>query len=157
MTNLFRKLCAELLDKWDSALGMDDLCDMADVMDRLRAALSEPVVGPAAPSDEELLGVDELRDAWNAQADAANSWDELGMDEMLCFAQQQALARWGRPAVAAGAATRPALVRYGVCWEGIPSNQLLVPMDDGYWTPWHLAAAAPAEHGSTAAAPEVKS
>lgn len=51
----FRKLCAELLDKWDSALGMDDLCDMADVMDRLRAALSEPVVGPAAPSDEELL------------------------------------------------------------------------------------------------------
>ena len=50
---------------------------------------------PAAPTDDELLGVDELRDAWNAQADAANSWDELGMDEMLCFAQQQALARWG--------------------------------------------------------------
>jgi hypothetical protein len=100
---------------------------------------------PAAPTDDELLGIDELRDAWNAQADAANSWDELGMDEILCFAQQQALARWGHPAVAAGAATRPALVRYGVCWEGIPSNQLLVPMDDGYWTPWHLAAAAPAQ------------
>jgi hypothetical protein len=32
------------------------------------------------------------------------------------------------------------LVRYGVCWEGIPANPLLVPMEDGYWTPWHIAA-----------------
>ena len=47
------------------------------------------------PTDEELLGLDELRDAWNAQADAANSWDELGLDEIVCFAQQHAFARWG--------------------------------------------------------------
>jgi hypothetical protein len=32
------------------------------------------------------------------------------------------------------------LVRYGVCWEGIPAHPLLVPMEDGYWTPWHIAA-----------------
>jgi hypothetical protein len=50
---------------------------------------------PAAPTDDELLGIDELRHSWNEQADAANSWDELGLDEILCFAQQQALARWG--------------------------------------------------------------
>jgi hypothetical protein len=54
---------------------------------------------PVGPTDEELLGLDELRDAWNAQADAVNSWDELGMDEIICFAQQQALARYGRPAL----------------------------------------------------------
>ena len=52
----------------------------------------------AGPTDERLLELDELRDAWNAQADAANSWDELGMDEIVWFAQQQALARWGHQA-----------------------------------------------------------
>ena len=31
------------------------------------------------------------------------------------------------------------LDRYGVNWEGIPANPLLVPMPDGYWTPWHVA------------------
>lgn len=30
------------------------------------------------------------------------------------------------------------LPRYGLHWNG-PSQPLSVPMDDGYWTPWHLA------------------
>lgn len=30
------------------------------------------------------------------------------------------------------------LPRYGLGWNG-PGNPLAVPMDDGYWTPWHLA------------------
>jgi hypothetical protein len=30
--------------------------------------------------------------------------------------------------------------RYGLQWNG-PTNPLSVPMDDGYWTPWHLASA----------------
>ena len=30
------------------------------------------------------------------------------------------------------------LPRYGLRWNG-PSQPLSVPMDDGYWTPWHLA------------------
>lgn len=30
------------------------------------------------------------------------------------------------------------LPRYGLRWNG-PGNPLAVPMDDGYWTPWHLA------------------
>ena len=44
-------------------------------------------------TDEDLLTLDELEAAWNAQADAFNSWDELGIDEIIWFAQQQALAR----------------------------------------------------------------
>lgn len=30
------------------------------------------------------------------------------------------------------------LPRYGLRWNG-PTTPLSVPMDDGYWTPWHLA------------------
>lgn len=28
--------------------------------------------------------------------------------------------------------------RYGLRWNG-PTTPVAVPMDDGYWTPWHLA------------------
>ena len=59
---------------------------------RAYLATPEPAAGP---TDEELLSVDDLCGSWNAQADAANSWDELAMDEIIWFAQQQALARWG--------------------------------------------------------------
>lgn len=31
------------------------------------------------------------------------------------------------------------LPRYGLRWNG-PTSPLSVPMDTGYWTPWHLAA-----------------
>lgn len=37
------------------------------------------------------------------------------------------------------------LPRYGLRWNG-PSQPLSVPMDDGYWTPWHLAEALRAEN-----------
>lgn len=33
------------------------------------------------------------------------------------------------------------LPRYGLRWNG-PVEPIAVPMDDGYWTPWHLADAA---------------
>mgnify|MGYP003630098738 CR=1 FL=1 len=36
------------------------------------------------------------------------------------------------------------LPRYGLRWNG-PGQPLSVPFDDGYWTPWHLAAARIAE------------
>jgi hypothetical protein len=32
------------------------------------------------------------------------------------------------------------LPRYGIRWNGV-DQPLSVPMDDGYWTPWHLAGA----------------
>jgi len=64
----------------------------------LSTALAQPE--PEGATDEDLMGLDDLRDAWNAQADAVNSWDELGIDEIIWFAQQQALARWSRPTIA---------------------------------------------------------
>ena len=32
------------------------------------------------------------------------------------------------------------IVRYGLKWNG-PKDWICTPMDDGYWTPWHIAAA----------------
>jgi hypothetical protein len=54
---------------------------------------------PQELTDEELLGIEDLQTTWNAQADAFNSWDELGIDEIVWWAQRQALARSGRPAI----------------------------------------------------------
>lgn len=34
------------------------------------------------------MTVQELQAAWNAQADKQNQWDELGLDEIVYFAQQ---------------------------------------------------------------------
>ena len=97
MTDTFRALCARMADELDRyrQLLMDDRRETHALAAEARAALAEPE--PQGPSDEDLLGLDDLRDAWNAQADAVNSWDELGIDEIIWFAQRQALARWGRP------------------------------------------------------------
>jgi len=32
------------------------------------------------------------------------------------------------------------LVRYGLRWQG-HDHAIVEPMDDGYWTPWHIASA----------------
>lgn len=42
----------------------------------------------------------------------------------------------GRPGIWEGSTA----VRFGIRWNG-PQSPLAVPMDDGYWTPWHLAQA----------------
>jgi hypothetical protein len=95
----------------DDVVWSSDQIDKSDIpyvradLARARPALAQPE--PEGPTDEDLLGLDELRDAWNAQADASNSWDELGMDEIIWFAQQQALARWGRPTMAQPEAEGP--------------------------------------------------
>ncbi len=39
------------------------------------------------------MTLNELQAAWNEQADAMNSWGELGMDEIVAFAQEQVLKR----------------------------------------------------------------
>lgn len=79
-----RSLCTELVNLNDHP--DTNHTEWSDVIDRVRTALATDPQG-------EVLSVDQLRDAWNAQADAANSWDELGMDEIICWAQRQALAR----------------------------------------------------------------
>jgi len=44
------------------------------------------------------------------------------------------------------------LPRYGISWNG-PSKPIPTPMEDGYWTPWHLANRIIQEHHS--AAPDI--
>jgi hypothetical protein len=94
MTDL-HTLIEQLVDELDCRQPLDP--DTLALMTRARTALAaEPQW--EGPTDEELLSVDQLRDAWNAQADALNTWDELGLDEIVWWAQRQALTRWGRPA-----------------------------------------------------------
>lgn len=40
--------------------------------------------------------------------------------------------------------TKDTLERYGLRWIG-SDNAVIEPMDDGYWTPWHIAEAREAE------------
>lgn len=98
MTN-YRALCARMADELDHyrQLLMDDRREVHALATEARTALAEPE-HRMGPTDDELLSLDQLRDAWNAQADAMNSWDELGIDEIIWWAQRQALARWGRAA-----------------------------------------------------------
>ena len=95
-----RDLIERLADELDhyTRLLADDRTAWHDLATEARAYLASPQ--GEEPTDEELLSEDQLRDAWNAQADAANSWDELGLDEIVWWAQRQALARWGRPTTA---------------------------------------------------------
>lgn len=39
-----------------------------------------------------------------------------------------------------GPPSHPNLIRYGVTWDGSPNQPLLTLTEDGYWTPWHIAA-----------------
>lgn len=102
MSTDWRALCEELVQ-----LDTEQPSEYADwkqrwkaATKRARAALARPEPEVVGPTDEELLSMDQLRDAWNAQADAANSWDELGADEIIWWAQRQAITRWCRPAPA---------------------------------------------------------
>jgi hypothetical protein len=89
---VWRALCVELVEKIDYTWG-DIPEDVHELLDRARAVLAQP------EPEGELLCIDDLRNAWNAQADAANSWDELGIDEIAWFAQQQALTHYARPTI----------------------------------------------------------
>jgi hypothetical protein len=92
----FRALCAELLQELEHASAWDY---QQALKDQARAALAQPDPQVPGLTDEELLGIEDLQTTWNAQADAFNSWDELGIDEIVWWAQRQALARWGRFAI----------------------------------------------------------
>lgn len=43
-----------------------------------------------------------------------------------------------RPPVTKGHDNPTSLTRWGIQWNG-PENPIAVPMDNGYWTPWHVA------------------
>jgi hypothetical protein len=84
----FRALCAELVEKWDNAAELDDLCDVADVMDRARAALAQPE--QQGPTDEEAV-------ALYSEVMAFHDCKTLG--DMAGHFARAVLARWGRAAI----------------------------------------------------------
>ena len=89
MTTDYRAMCAELADalaEWRLGGGPPEDTADADLIDRARALLAQPVAQP--PADGEVAE----------------------------------LQRWG--------------VNHGAQ----PGRPLLSPMEDGYWTPWHIAA-----------------
>ena len=90
MTTTFRALCAELVEKWDNAAGLDDLLDLADIMERARAARSAPEQGPTEAEVAELAEDLEYR---RLPRDTST-----GPSFLLEFARA-VLARWGRPVV----------------------------------------------------------
>jgi len=52
----------------------------------------QQVANKAAHQATEVISmeaVERLKHAWNTQADALNQWDELGLDEIVHFAQQR--------------------------------------------------------------------
>lgn len=72
----------------------------------------------------DLFTVQEERDQWKSRAEAAEAE----------VARMKGITPELPPLPPTGAGTP----RYGVRWNG-PTEPLAVPMDDGYWTPWHLA------------------
>lgn len=117
-------------------------------VDRLERGWANDADGPAVsddrepasvveqPSDEELLGLDQLEETWNAQADSANGWNELGLDEIIAWAQRQALARWGHqpapPADGEVGELVALILQISLAWE--PDATLLGNMTAGQLT-----------------------
>jgi hypothetical protein len=133
----YRALCAELIDALHEQTSLYEGHE-SELVARARTLLAAPeAVGVA---DEELLGLDELEALWNAQADRFNEWTELGIDEIIAFAQQQALSRFGT--------AHPAPVPVG---EGLPGVEdcdaegrcwfLFLLSNDPTWTLEHHNAA----------------
>jgi hypothetical protein len=90
----FRALCVELTDCLEKSDWPHQYKPVFEPWIYIaRKALAEPE--PEVPTKEDLFSLDQLRDKWNAHADAFNTWDELGIDEIVWWAQRQALARWG--------------------------------------------------------------
>jgi hypothetical protein len=116
-TSLRAELLQKLATQREVLLSLCDRVDRLEMradgltpIERVQRRWAQEADGPAVqsrepasvvdePSDEELLGLDQLEAAWNAQADSANGWNELGLDEIIAWAQRQALARWGHQPV----------------------------------------------------------
>ena len=107
--DLFKSLCAELVNELEDWIGYGDEVDCADahaVVDRARAALAQPKL--VAPTDEELLKLmpetmlDEFSYAAKVCSDATGGQVKPGIFRVslntgaLDYARA-VLARWGQP------------------------------------------------------------
>ena len=145
MTDTFRAMCAELVRRWDAANGDHDLIDVADAMDRARTLLAQPE--PEGLTDEELDRSE--RRCW--KRGSSIEIEPEGIREVWDRDETFDHRAYARAVIAADRARRPTpqppaegevaeMQRWGVNHGAQPGRPLLSPMEDGYWTPWHIAA-----------------
>jgi hypothetical protein len=79
----------------------------------------------------ECLGCGDIAPTPTVSADASREKDENDLGAGLIHQVASPLA-----------GTEPRLIRYGVKWPVSTGQPTHEPMEDGYWTPWHLAEAA---------------
>ena len=112
MTNPYRALCAELTD--------------AELANAARKALGEPSY---ATELHYFLSED------------SNEYEPLMLAIRAGIAADRARALLAQPVPQPPADGEVAeLQRWGVDHGAQPGRPLLSPMEDGYWTPWHIAA-----------------
>jgi hypothetical protein len=144
----FRQLCAELLHAVQSYLLFTDVETttaeqrakrLDDAMSAVRTALALAHPEPAGEvTDDEILALK----SWSGSNAFESDLVSICRAAIALYRSRRA-----RPVAEDSSVAQPAegevaeLVRYGVDWNGIPANPLLVPKADGYWTPWHTAAA----------------
>ncbi|QXH42213.1 hypothetical protein [Pseudomonas sessilinigenes] len=121
----------EMLQQW-----MDDIGESRHVTryaarkrEELRALLAQPAEPVVSPGDENFSHLSTIELRGYHKGWAAASAIQLAEITRLKGLQPDLPPR---PPEGEG------LPRYGLRWNG-PQQPLATPMDDGYWTPWHLA------------------
>jgi hypothetical protein len=82
----FRALCAELLQPLAEYDGANPYHEHRELITRARAALAEPVVGPAAPSNRESPSAGELQTMAKMFGLEVNDWAALSWLVVTCIA-----------------------------------------------------------------------
>lgn len=133
-----------------------DVMEQIELLEHLKPVANEVLARRIAELDRQLSSSNAQRDnAWQElreirEAIGANpeesTADEVrrvvaGRDKALAQAEQL---KGIKPELPPRPPQGEGLPRYGINWNG-PEQPLTVPMDDGYWTPYHLALARNAE------------
>lgn len=124
------------------AASSDDEVRLIDAICHYRAKaimLGAKPTDMLTPFDRELCEKG-IPDDIGAAFDVTDIWDELEKaekerDELRAEVERL---RGAKPELPPRQPDGKGLPRYGLRWNG-PVEPIAVPMDDGYWTPWHLA------------------
>lgn len=101
-----------------------------------------PLVETAADGEAEQLAKQLQELAGILESLQIPQWPGRVLRAAELLVRQQALASVPafppRPPVTKGHNNPTGLTRWGIQWNG-PEQAIALPMDDGYWTPWHVA------------------